>query len=107
MKLFVARGSCACHRDVATESKALWTRVREGEIGCLFDEIQNLVEPIERLHMDVQAGPQRGRSRSVAVGVAPMTRRCRASAGARTARPDGEYWEGTFWDNTEMTESRT
>jgi hypothetical protein len=22
--------------------------VRKGEIGCLFDEIQNLVEPIER-----------------------------------------------------------
>jgi len=34
---------------------------REGEVGCLFDEIQNLVEPTERLHMDVQAGPQRGR----------------------------------------------
>jgi hypothetical protein len=29
--------------DVATDG------VREGEIGCLFDEIQNLVEPIERL----------------------------------------------------------
>ena len=25
----------------------------------LFDEIQNLVEPIERLDMEVQAGPQR------------------------------------------------
>ena len=25
------------------------TKVREAEIGCLFDEIQNLVEPIERL----------------------------------------------------------
>lgn len=31
------------------------------EDGCLFDEISNLVEPTERLHMDVQAGPQRGR----------------------------------------------
>jgi hypothetical protein len=28
-------------------------RVRKGEIGCVFDEIQNLVEPIERLDMDV------------------------------------------------------
>jgi hypothetical protein len=28
----------------------------EGEIGCLFDEIQNLVEPIERPHKDVRAG---------------------------------------------------
>ncbi len=37
------------------------TQVREGEVGCLFDEIRNLVEPTERLHMDVQAGPQRGR----------------------------------------------
>jgi len=37
------------------------TQVREGEVGCLIDEIQNLVEPIERLHMDVRAGPQRGR----------------------------------------------
>jgi len=31
----------------------------EGEAGCLFDEIGNLVEPTERLPMDVQAGPQR------------------------------------------------
>src|SRR5271157_808036 len=49
-----------CHRDVTTNSKALWPRVREGEVGCLFDEIAYLVEPTERLHMDVQAGPQRG-----------------------------------------------
>jgi hypothetical protein len=35
--------------------------VRKGEGGCLFDEIQDLVEPTERLHMDVRAGPQRGR----------------------------------------------
>jgi hypothetical protein len=33
----------------------------EGEVGCLFDEIQNLVEPTERPHTDVRAGPQRGR----------------------------------------------
>ena len=32
-----------------------------GEIGCIFDEIQNLVEPIERRYMDVSAGPQPGR----------------------------------------------
>jgi hypothetical protein len=32
--------------------------VWKGEIGCLFDEIQNLVEPIERPRMDVRAGPQ-------------------------------------------------
>jgi hypothetical protein len=35
--------------------------VRKGEGGCFFDEIQDLVEATERLHMDVQAGPQRGR----------------------------------------------
>jgi hypothetical protein len=42
-------------QDLATDA------VREGEGGCLFDEIQDLVEPTERLHMEVQAGPQRGR----------------------------------------------
>src|ERR1700722_11695714 len=48
--------------DVARRrARALWTRVREGMVGCLFDEIQNLVEPTERLHTDVPAGPQRGR----------------------------------------------
>ena len=52
----------SCGMDTATESSASSARVREGEIGCVFDEIQNLVEPIERLHMDVQAGPQRGRT---------------------------------------------
>jgi hypothetical protein len=35
--------------------------VREGEIGRLYDEIENLVEPIERPDMDVRAGPQRDR----------------------------------------------
>jgi hypothetical protein len=45
--------------------------IRKGEIGWLFDEIQNLVEPIERRTMDGPAGPQRrqepkrcGRSRA-------------------------------------------
>jgi hypothetical protein len=58
--------------DVATDE------VREGEGGCLFDEIQYLLEPTERLHMDVQAGPQLGRSQGVAVRVTPLTRRGRA-----------------------------
>jgi hypothetical protein len=31
------------------------------EVGCLFDEIQDLVEPTERRTMDSPAGPQRGR----------------------------------------------
>jgi hypothetical protein len=39
------------------------TRVREGEIGCLFDEIQNLVEPIERRYMGEQhCGERRHRA---------------------------------------------
>jgi hypothetical protein len=35
--------------------------VRTGEVGCLFDEIQNLVEPTERRTIDSPAGPQRDR----------------------------------------------
>jgi hypothetical protein len=31
----------------------------EGEGGCLFDEIGNLVDPTERLHMDGQDEPKR------------------------------------------------
>jgi hypothetical protein len=47
--------SWTCHR--------MWQRtvVREGEVGCLLDEIQNLVGPTERRTMDGPAGPQRGR----------------------------------------------
>src|ERR1700730_2480668 len=58
----------------ASDSKASWLRVRKGEVGCLFDEIQNLVEPTERQGMDGLAGPQRGSNRSVAVKVAPLAR---------------------------------
>jgi hypothetical protein len=36
-------------------------RIREGEVGCFFDDIGNLVEPTERPHKDVRTGPQRGR----------------------------------------------
>jgi hypothetical protein len=43
-------------------------KIRKGEVGCLFDEIGNLVEPTERPHKDVRTGPQRrqdaGASRS-------------------------------------------
>jgi len=35
--------------------------IREGEVRCLLDEIQDLVEPTERRTMDGPAGPQRGR----------------------------------------------
>jgi hypothetical protein len=34
--------------DVETDARALRPRIREGEIGCLFDEIQNLVEPRQK-----------------------------------------------------------
>jgi hypothetical protein len=35
------------------------TAVRKGEVGCLFDEIRDLVEPTERRDMDGSTGPQR------------------------------------------------
>ena len=50
-----------CYREVATDRWSASTEIRKGEGGCLFDEIGNLVEPTERPHMDVRAGPQRGR----------------------------------------------
>jgi hypothetical protein len=53
--------------------------IREGEIGCLLDEIGNLVERIERPQKELRAGPQQGRSRNVAVKVTPLTSRCRAN----------------------------
>jgi TonB family protein len=75
--------------EVTTDSKARSLRIRkasrsraldspvpgEGKVGCLFDEIGNLVEPTERLHMDVQAGLNSHGWRGV----------------ARTARLDGEH----------------
>ena len=76
----------ACDMDVATDEvrEASWSHASNspmpgegmGEVGCIFDEMSNLVEPTERRYMDVPAGPQRSHGwRSVA---------------ARTARPDGE-----------------
>jgi hypothetical protein len=50
-------GRIASEAGLRSEAMALRLRVREGEIGCIFDEIQNLVEPIER--------PQRGESHAV------------------------------------------
>jgi hypothetical protein len=62
--------SSICHQDVATDGvrEATQSHASEspspgedtGEVGCLFDEIGNLVEPTERPDMDVPAGPQRG-----------------------------------------------
>ena len=49
--------SCAdCHTDVATDRKTLHSRSApgEGELGCLFDQISNLVEPSQRPHMEVR-----------------------------------------------------
>jgi hypothetical protein len=70
--------SANCHKDVATDRRASTTEIRKasrarapdspmpgecmGEGGCLFDEIGKLVEPTERPHTDVRAGPQRGRT---------------------------------------------
>ena len=79
--------SSICHMGVATDE------VREGEGGCLFDEIRDLVAPTERLHMDVQAGPQRrhepkrsGRSRASDSPSSSEGRVSRMSANATTGR---------------------
>jgi hypothetical protein len=50
-----------CRRAGRTGRGSPADGVWKGKVGCLFDEIQHLVEPPERLHMDVEAGPQRGR----------------------------------------------
>jgi hypothetical protein len=42
--------------DVATE-RAASTEIRKGEGGCLFDEIQDLVEPTERRTTESPARP--------------------------------------------------
>jgi hypothetical protein len=76
----VATGGCGrfaseaglCSNAMATDG------VREGESGCLFDEIQNLVEPIERRYTDVSAGPQR---RHDAEALRPKSRLWAAGAG--------------------------
>jgi hypothetical protein len=65
--------------------------IRKGEIGWLFDEIQNLVEPIERRTMDGPAGPQRRQEpkrcgRSHAFG-SPVPGE---GTDTRTAQPDEE-----------------
>jgi TPR repeat protein len=41
------------------DTKVAMDGVRKSEIGCVFDEIQNLVEPIERRYIDLSAGPLR------------------------------------------------
>jgi hypothetical protein len=74
---------------MATDLKALWAKIREavrshasgppssseGESGCLFDEISNLDEPIERPGKEARAGSTSHGRRD----------------DARTARPDEEY----------------
>ena len=40
------------------KKRPTFLRTAQGEGGCVFDEIQNLVEPTERRHRDVRAGPQ-------------------------------------------------
>jgi hypothetical protein len=48
-----------CGRARETDSPS--TSEHRGEGGRIFDEIGNLVEPTERPHMEIRAGPQRGR----------------------------------------------
>jgi hypothetical protein len=47
--------------DVARRrSKGLRPRIREGEVGCVFEDISNLVEPTERSAMgEPHAGERR------------------------------------------------
>jgi hypothetical protein len=87
----LARQSCFCRAIVTLPQEVATDGVREasrshafdspspgehmGEGGCIFDEIGNLVEPTERLHMDVQAGPQRSRMRRVSGANSPARRR--------------------------------
>jgi hypothetical protein len=59
-------------QDVATD------RVRKGENGCLFDEIQNLVESTERRNMAGSGGRSEAGCRSAAVGLALLTQQCGA-----------------------------
>jgi hypothetical protein len=124
MVLMWPHSSAISHRDVATDSKALWPRIRkasrarapdspmssEGEVGCLFDEIGNLVEPTERLHMDVQAGLTSHGWR----GVARTARPTKNSRCCRTKRrgPPGWVWSvwrhsSTICDTDVATDRRT
>jgi hypothetical protein len=73
--------SANCDREVATDRWASTTESRKGEIGCGFDEIQNLVELIERRDMDGSAGRSEAGAGASRTGVASLGRRCRARAG--------------------------
>ena len=33
------QSSVDCYRDVATDRRAVSSKIREGEVGCIFDEI--------------------------------------------------------------------
>jgi hypothetical protein len=54
--------------------------------GCLFDEINDLVETTERLHIDVQAGPQMEREAKLCGANGSTRRRRFSSASETTAR---------------------
>jgi hypothetical protein len=54
-----APGECTTHERPGYRKTGLpysCGNADEGEGGCIFDEIDNLVEPAERPHMDVRAG---------------------------------------------------
>jgi hypothetical protein len=53
--IFVQTPNANAQRRGATDG------VREGEVGCLSDEIQNLVGPTECRTMNGPAGPRRGK----------------------------------------------
>jgi hypothetical protein len=71
--------------------------IREGEVGCLSDEIQDLVGPTERRTMDGPAGPQRGRMPERRGGLARLTRPCRASASTHERPGQTKECAGLLW----------
>jgi hypothetical protein len=85
-----ARFERQLRQDVATDGVREASRARapdspmsgEGKVGCLFDEIGNLVEPTERPHMNVRAELNSHGWRGV----------------ARTARLDEESFFASAWD---------
>jgi hypothetical protein len=64
---------------VAIFERGLWQRTRSGRVRSdAFSTRCKISSNRLNADMDVSAGPQRGRSRSVAVRVTPLTRRSRA-----------------------------
>jgi hypothetical protein len=66
--------------------KSVSREVRKGEVGCLFDEIQDLVEPTERLHMAEQHYGERRHRKCRPVRERSGTRSDTVQAGPQRSR---------------------